>query len=72
MKIIFKKTECIGCGSCVSVCENLFEMDEDGKSHLKNSKIDKNTEQEELELKDIDCAKEAIEVCPVKCICILK
>ena len=72
MKIIHEKSKCIGCGSCVSVCEKFFEMNEDGKAHLKNSKIDKNTEQEEIEISNINCAKEAIDVCPVECIHIVK
>lgn len=70
MKIIHKKAECIGCGSCVSLCPKYFEMVETGKAHLKGSEEDAKTEVETLEISDPGCAQEAVEVCPVQCICI--
>ncbi len=63
-KITLKRNDCIGCGACVAACEEFFEM-EDGLSHLKGSE---KKDVEELEVKDIKCAKEAAEVCPVKVI----
>ncbi len=48
--------KCIGCGSCVAVCDN-WEMREDGKAHPKKT-----------ELEEIGCNKEAKEICPVECI----
>jgi len=48
------KGKCIGCGACVAVCDELFEM-KDGKAHVK---VQKNSK----------CAKEAEEVCPVQAI----
>ncbi len=48
------KTKCIGCGACVSVCSDGFEMGEDGKAKVKNAKA--------------PCVKEAIESCPVDAI----
>ena len=68
MKIILEKSKCIGCGSCVSLCESFFEIKEDGKAHLKNSKNKGKDGNEELEIKKASCAKEAAEVCPVECI----
>ncbi len=45
---------CIGCGTCESICGEVFEV-KDGKARVK-------------EEKDIPCVDEAIEFCPVKAI----
>lgn len=47
--------DCIGCGACVGVCGEVFEM-VDGKSVPKVSETDN------------ECVKEAQEVCPVSAI----
>ncbi|MBW2963628.1 ferredoxin [Candidatus Woesearchaeota archaeon] len=65
-KITLKRNECIGCGACAATCSDLFEMADDGHAHLKGSK--KKGDVEELELKDVKCGKEAVEVCPVQII----
>lgn len=65
MKIILNKEKCIGCGSCESVCSKFFELKE-GKSHLKNSKLE--GEKEILEVKDPACAREAKDICPAEAI----
>jgi ferredoxin len=50
------KEKCIGCGYCTSVCPDVFELGEDGKSKVKeNADFEKNE----------DCLKEAKEGCPV-------
>lgn len=67
-KIILERQKCIGCGSCVAVCSKYWEMGDDGKTHLKNSKTDSKTGNEELETEKIACAQEAADVCPVQCI----
>lgn len=72
MKIVHEKAKCIGCGSCVAVCPKFFEMDEEGKAHLKGSEVDPNTETEELETDNPGCTREAAEVCPVQIIKIEK
>ncbi len=72
MKIILEKSKCIGCGSCAAICPKLFELGEDGKSHLKGSKINPRNQNEELEIQNIDCATQAVEVCPVEAIKIRK
>ncbi len=66
MKIIVERSKCISCGSCAAVCPQFFEMTEDGKAHLKDSKIV--GENEELEVLESGCAKDAAEVCPVQII----
>ena len=53
--VSINKEKCIGCGSCVAVAPELFEMDE-GKAHVK-----KQPETGEEKQK----AKEVIEICPV-------
>jgi ferredoxin len=35
-KIIVDKAKCIGCGICASIAPDIFEIKEDGKSHVKN------------------------------------
>lgn len=42
---------CIGCGTCASICDEVFEM-KGAKAHVKAQK-------------DIPCVEEAIESCPV-------
>ncbi len=66
MKIIVERAKCISCGSCAAVCPKLFEMIDDGKAHLKDSK--NVGENEELEVAEPGCAKDASEVCPVQII----
>ncbi|MBU2578770.1 ferredoxin [Patescibacteria group bacterium] len=70
MKIILEKLKCIGCGSCVSVCPQYFELTEQGKSHLKGKKINfSDNNNEELEINDKKgCIQEAIEICPMQAI----
>jgi len=49
------KDKCIGCGYCTSVCPDVFELGEDGKSQVKeNADLKKNEK----------CIKEAKEGCP--------
>ena len=67
MKVILEKTKCISCGTCIALCPDIFEAEEDGKSHLKGCKT---AEQEELETGTLDCVKDAADACPVQCIII--
>jgi len=47
---------CIGCGACVGICPENFEM-EDGKSKPKKKVVEK-----------LSCNQEAADNCPVSCI----
>jgi len=49
------KSKCIGCGACVSICGEVFELKDDGKAYVKSQK-------------DAPCIKEAIDSCPVDAI----
>jgi len=48
---------CIGCGACAAVCEEVFEMKDDAKAHVKSGADTSKP-----------CVKEAIESCPVDAI----
>lgn len=50
------KEKCIGCGMCATLCPDVFELKEDGKSSIKEG-ADLN--------KNEDCIKQAVESCPV-------
>ena len=49
------KGKCIGCGLCANICEEVFELQGDGKASIKKNK-------------DIPCVKDAIASCPVSAI----
>ncbi len=67
MKIIHEREKCIGCGLCVALCPDFWQMSEDGKSRLLNS-VKNSEENYELEAGETVCNKEAAEGCPVQCI----
>ena len=48
---------CIGCGACAQTCKEVFEMGDDGKSHVKKGAKG-----------DAACVQEAIDNCPVDAI----
>jgi len=69
-KIILEKSKCIGCGVCGALCPEFFEL-KNGKSHIKNSKENSDSN-EELETDKLDCSEQAAESCPVQCIQVIK
>jgi len=66
-KIIQQRDKCIGCGTCVAVCPDFWQMDSDGKSTLKGAK-DAGANKFELEIQEVGCNKEAASSCPVQII----
>lgn len=72
MKVIHQRKKCIGCGSCVAICPQVFEMSHDNKASIKVKAMIFNPEKEEetLEIEDLGCVKGAADVCPVQCIII--
>lgn len=71
-KIRHDRENCIGCGSCASLCPEFWSMDADGKSMLKGA-VEGGPGWFELELREADlgCNRRAAESCPVSVIHIL-
>ncbi len=61
MKVKVDSKKCIGCGACVSICSDVFEIGNDGKARVKNPDG----------CKKCDC-KSAVDSCPVGAITIEK
>lgn len=55
MKVKVNKDACIGCGACAAICDEVFELNDEGLSTVKVDTVSKDNE---------DSAKEAIESCP--------
>jgi ferredoxin len=49
------KELCIGCGACTAECPNTFVLDDEGKSIV-------------ISQDDMECAKRAVDICPVQAI----
>ncbi len=65
-KVVIERDKCTSCENCVEECPEYFELDDEGLSHLIESKrVDDN---DELELEDADCCLDAALSCPVVCI----
>jgi ferredoxin len=60
MKVIVDQDVCIGSGNCEATCPNLFKV-VDGKSQVKADPVPEGDE---------NCAKEAVDGCPVGAISI--
>jgi len=74
IKILHERWKCIGCGSCVAVDQDRWEMADDNFADLKGSKHTQTPEgtKEELVVVDVGKSKDAEEICPVNCIHITK
>lgn len=59
MVVTVDKNKCIGCGLCVSIAPEVFEIKDDGISYVKNPNADK---------KFAKKVKEAADSCPVQAI----
>lgn len=58
VKIRINKDNCIGCGLCASLCPKIFKVTD--KAELKKTEL--------KDQKEIDCADQAAESCPVSAI----
>ena len=73
--ITVDKETCIGCGSCVALCPDVFQLDQNSKAEVISSASAKaSADAEALADKpadkqdNIECAKNAAESCPVQAI----
>ncbi|MDP2820958.1 MAG: ferredoxin [bacterium] len=67
MKVVHEKNKCIGCAGCTAVCSKFFEMDEERRVTLKNG-VKRSDGKYELEIKELDCLQDAVNICPVQII----
>ncbi len=58
-KVIVDQNKCVGCGMCVSMCEENFAFNDKGLSTVINDKVTEKT-------------KGAAKACPVDAICIIE
>ncbi len=72
MKIIQERQKCIGCGSCVFVCQKYWKICDDGKVDLLGSKLNSKTKNMELIVRKVSCHQKAVNICPVQCIRIIQ
>lgn len=56
MKVIVNKEACIGCGSCPSICPEVFDINDEGLAYVRTN--------EKVEDEYKDEAKTALESCP--------
>ncbi len=61
MKAMVEKDGCIACGLCVSICPEVFQMEDDGKAGVVVDEVPDDS---------IGGAKEAEESCPVSVIAV--
>lgn len=59
MKVKVQDDLCIGCGACAAICDNVFELNDEGISEVVVDSISKDNE---------ESVKEAIESCPTDAI----
>jgi ferredoxin len=65
-KLEIVRPECTGCELCTTTCPEQFEMGDDGLSILKGgTRVEDN---DEKELEEEGCARQAADDCPVACI----
>jgi len=55
MAIKVDQEACIGCGACASICPQVFQINSEGKSEV-------------ISQDDVECAKNAVQSCPVQAI----
>ena len=66
MRVSIDKTKCAGCGSCVAICPEVFEMKDDGT-------VDVKAEYQGVDITDaelIEKVKQAMLACPATAIVI--
>lgn len=59
MKVKVNEDSCIGCGACQSICENVFEINDEGLSSVKVDEVSED---------DVQSVRDASESCPTSAI----
>ena len=72
LKVMQEHEKCIGCGSCVAVCPEFWEIDDDGKAKPRKGVKEDDNYEFEIDAAKGSCNKEAAEICPVQCIKVKK
>ena len=68
MKVKIDQDGCIGCGTCTHVCEDVFELDDDGKARIVEQYRKDAPEIGEVPDSLASCAGDAAASCPVQVI----
>lgn len=61
MKVKVNRDSCIGCGACAAICDDVFEIDDEGLSIAKKEEVEEDKKQEVQDAAD-SCPTGAIEV----------
>ena len=61
MKVKVNRDSCIGCGACAAICDEVFEIDDEGLSVAKTEDVQEDKQQEVQDAAD-SCPTGAIEV----------
>ncbi|MFW6046276.1 MAG: ferredoxin [Candidatus Woesearchaeota archaeon] len=59
VKVIINEDDCVGCGACVSVCPDNWELKDNGKASPKKTEVD-----------EVGCNSDAADMCPTNAIVI--
>ena len=62
MKVKVNKDACIGCGACQSLCDQVFEIEDDGLSSTKKEEVTDEQEKDDVREAAESCPTGAIEV----------
>lgn len=67
-KIEHDRIQCIGCGTCVALCPDIWVMRKDGKAGLVGAEENPELEEVVIDESKIKKAREVEESCPVKAV----
>ncbi len=62
MKIKVNEDACIGCGACMAICDEVFEMNDEGLSVAKTNEVTDEEIKEQVKDAAESCPTSAIEI----------